>query len=308
MTTPYDDIKFSAEQEKHLYINQMPTLFANAVNLNGTLYDECFSLTSGFSNISAESILKNASILKVLRYAICPPISEMKFGQLFGFRTSSPFETTPPRPGSDKYTKLESQARDMAEFLSRQLDHSRFIWVNNPQSASTIAFDYARKWTCSVIANQRAETDYRSLRRKLQEDTITEFLEANGYALSAFRSTLQRPNDLRVGEFCKELKVQGRTVQKADVVFRCRDNGNLCLVEAKAVGVLLDATKRVKECCDKANEWLTGSHHLGNCHAFAVIAGFFSNGNLDALHASRINVVWEHRISDLLGFSACSAT
>lgn len=69
-------------------------------------------------------------------------------------------------------------------------------------------------------------------------------------------------------------------------------------MEAKAVGVEIDATKRIKECCDKANDWGAGPK-LQSPAIVAVIAGFFTESNLANLSASGVHIVWEHRLSGL---------
>ena len=71
------------------------------------------------------------------------------------------------------------------------------------------------------------------------------------------------------------------------------------LVEAKAVGVELDATKRIKECCDKAHDWGNPSAELDSPVVVTVIAGFFTISNISNLQSSGIKVVWEHRLGDL---------
>ena len=70
------------------------------------------------------------------------------------------------------------------------------------------------------------------------------------------------------------------------------------LIEAKAVGVELDSTKRIKECCDKANDWST-SNELKEPQIITVIGGFFNINGINNLEASDIGVIWEHRLSDL---------
>ena len=72
----------------------------------------------------------------------------------------------------------------------------------------------------------------------------------------------------------------------------------LVLIEAKAVGVELDSTKRIKECCDKANDW-SSSNKLKDPKIVTVIGGFFNINGINNLKASEIGVVWEHRLSDL---------
>ena len=109
---------------------------------------------------------------------------------------------------------------------------------------------------------------------------------------------VKSPSDVAPGTFIAETKVQASSRQKADLVIRAKSDGELVLIEAKAVGVLLDATKRTKECCDKAREWLAAPA-LGNPRVVAVIGGFFATANITSLENAGVGVVWEHRISDL---------
>ena len=79
---------------------------------------------------------------------------------------------------------------------------------------------------------------------------------------------------------------------------RSKKTSKLVLIEAKAVGVEIDSTKRIKECCDKSGDWRSAKK-LGSPIVVAVIAGFFNETGIANLRASEITVVWEHRLSDL---------
>ena len=115
---------------------------------------------------------------------------------------------------------------------------------------------------------------------------------------SGFSGVVSHATDIAIGEYRQETRVRGRTTQKADVVFRSKKTKRLILIEAKAVGVELDATKRAKECCDKANDWRSADK-LSPLDVICVIGGFFTETNLKNLVASGINIVWEHRLSML---------
>ena len=119
-----------------------------------------------------------------------------------------------------------------------------------------------------------------------------------GYTKSSFSGVVKNNTDINIGEFTQELRVKGRTTQKADVIVRSKNSKKLILIEAKAVGVEIDSTKRIKECCDKANDWSTSSI-LGEPTIVSVIAGFFTKNGIENLRASNVNVVWEHRLDDL---------
>jgi hypothetical protein len=119
-----------------------------------------------------------------------------------------------------------------------------------------------------------------------------------GYTKSSFRGIITKHTDIKIGEFTQELKVKGRTRQKADLIARSKKTQKLVLIEAKSVGVEIDSTKRIKECCDKSNDWNT-SRALNDPVVVAVIAGFFNPTGIQNLVASNISVVWEHRLANL---------
>ncbi len=292
------DIVASREFEMQTYLREMKTLYKNAVAQNGETYDIAFSLTSAFSTITPAAILEDSRIIKILRYAIAPTISQMKFGQVFGLNSIGKFEQEKIDKRSKKHGQLSVIAGKIADFAQRNIDRTRFIWLSEDISDLALAQMYAKSWTCSLVADQNAQTAYRNWRSTKQEDAVASQLISYGYVKSGYAAVVRKYTDVKIGEFTPELRVAGRTVQKADIVFRSKKSKKLVLVEAKSVGVEIDATKRVKECCDKASDW-GASEALGSPEIVAVIAGFFTERNIASLKASNVLVVWEHRLGDL---------
>jgi len=281
-------------------LSSMKAMYSNAMAQNGEMYEIAALLTENFRRISSEAIMKDSRIIKILRYSVAPSISQMKFGQCFGLNSISRFENDRIASGTPKYKLLEKLAGPMAAFASENIDTSRFMWLVSDQALGDLdlAQDYARKWTCSIASDQNAQTRYRNWRKDQQEHAIASELVRLGYVKSGFCGVLQKQTDINIGEFTQEVRVQGRTRQKADICVRSKKSKKLVLVEAKAVGVELDSTKRIKECCDKASDW-TSAKSLHDPTIVAVIAGFFNTTGLESLHASGIRVIWEHRLADL---------
>ncbi len=293
-----EDIAKSREFEMKAYLNSMKSMYDNAVQQNSEIYDIAFALTQGFSNISGEAVLTDSRVIKTFRYAIAPTISQMKFGQMFGLTSIDKFEKSRIAPSTAKHTSLARLSDQIAKFTFDNLDKSRFTWIADKQWKNELAFSYAKKWTCSIAADQNAQTAYRTWRKQLQEQAIIAKLVSCGYVKSKFGGIIEHDTDISIGEFTQEIRVRGRTIQKADVVFRSKTSKKLVLVEAKAVGVEIDAVKRIKECCDKANDW-AASAKLNSPEIVAVIAGFFTGANISNIVASRIYVVWEHDLCSL---------
>ena len=296
-----DDLKRSREHEMKTYLNSMKAMYDNALAQNGEIYDIAKDSTDDFQRITAAAICADSRIIKILRYAIAPSISQMKFGQFFGIGSIGKFENDRLEPGTAKHNSLREIAPQIAEFASDNLDLNRFIWIPRDEdkiSDRVLASEYAKGWTCSIASDQNAQTRYRNWRKDQQEHSIASELVRIGYTKSSFSGIVSKHTDIKIGEFTQELRVQGRTRQKADLIARSKKTKKLVLIEAKAVGVEIDSTKRIKECCDKANDWQSGPA-LNNPVVATVIAGFFNTTGIRNLQASNIEVVWEHRLSDL---------
>ncbi len=292
------DIAESRVYEMRTYLRSMKAMYENAIVQNGEVYDIAFELTNGFSKISKAAILVDSRIIKALRYAVAPTISQMKFGQFFGISSIDRFEKDKVPSGTQKHRDLKEIAAKIARFANDNLDKSRFIWLADPTLHSDLAYTYAKNWTCSLAADQNAQTAYRNWRKEQQEQAIIAKIIELGYVKSGYSGIITKQTDINIGEYTQEIRVKGRTIQKADIVFRSKRTKRLVLVEAKAVGVEIDATKRIKECCDKANDWTSGAD-LGSPDIVTVIAGCFTANNISNLEASKIQVVWEHDLSGL---------
>lgn len=292
------DITNSRKYEMDIYVRSMRAMYDNALDQNGEIYDITFNLTDSFANIVPESILTDSRIIKILRYCVAPSISQMKFGQLFGLTSISTFENDRIQLGTPKHKALELLANNMVDFFNKNLDYTRFMWIQSPDMRCSLAFDYAKKWTCSIASDQNAQTTYRNWRKQQQEQALVSKLISLGYVRSSFSGIIEKQTDINIGEYTQEIRVKGRTIQKADLVLRSKKTKKLVLIEAKAVGVELDATKRIKECCDKANDWMSRDS-LKDSEIIALIAGFFTESNIANLSASGVTVVWEHHLATI---------
>lgn len=292
-----DDRLISRKLETETYSNNLKAMYVEAFKANAATYDNAFVLTKGFTEINVDAILQDSRIIKTLRYAIAPTISQMKFGQFVGLNSVDKFEKRQLTSGS-AYKNLCDTAENIIDFVNVNIDRDRFIWLDNPANRNSTIEEFARKWTCSIAADQNAETAYRNWRKSKQEGSAHTAIEALGYTRSSFRGIIRSPSDIEAGTYTCETRVKGRTIQKADIVCKSRTTNRLVLIEAKAVGVELDATKRIKECCDKANDWKSAAT-LGDIHVVSLIAGFFTENNIMNLEASAVTVVWEHNLTKL---------
>ena len=110
--------------------------------------------------------------------------------------------------------------------------------------------------------------------------------------------------DIAPGSFVSEKKILAGSQkrQKADMIVRPSETEQLFCIEAKAVGIRLDATKRLKELNDKFTDWQGTSLSI---ITVGVIAGFFSEMELIATIKGRgIPLFFEHDLSPLSAFLA----
>lgn len=294
------DIIKSRKLEMKIYLSSMNDMYNNALDQNGEIYDITSKLTNDFTGISKESILKDSRIIKIFRYAMAPSISQMKFGQFFGKTSIDKYERDKLSDKSVKYKQLTEIADKIAHFTIKNIDYNRFLWLKKKLSPAELILskEYAKKWTCSIAADQNAQTRYRNWRKDQQEHAIASQLISLGYVKSDFKGVITQNTDINIGEFTQELRVIGRTKQKADLIVRSKKTKKIVLIEAKAVGVEIDSTKRIKECCDKANDW-SSSKKLQKPQILTVIGGFFTETGIKNLEASQIGVVWEHKLENL---------
>jgi hypothetical protein len=280
----------SANVESSTYAAQLPSIYRQALQDATRLYDKAAELTRDFTAIGAAAVVAHPSIVKILRFMTAPTSSQMKLGQILGVDSTERFE-------SGRSIDTDDAAR-LVEVVMQNLETERFPWRTSDMGETEldIAKRFARLWTCSLIANENAITAFRNWRKATQERRIQDVVQGAGYKLSPVKTPVTRVADVARGEYSCERKIAGHPVQKADFVLAL-DRGTLFALEAKAVGVKLDATKRMKEIRNKAAAWRT---EFGRQIATAaVIAGWVTPVEVESLLDEGIEVYWEHRLEKL---------
>ena len=121
-----------------------------------------------------------------------------------------------------------------------------------------------------------------------------------GYTSVVTRRIVTNINDILPGQFSRECRIQGRNVQKADIVVRLKRSKKLLVIEAKAIGVRIDAFKRIKECREKFDDW---KQTFGDqVEVGVVLSGFVPPQEFQSLIDEGAHVFWEHKESDLYDY------
>lgn len=297
-----NELKKAERFETRIFFEMSRKMYADAVTQCDPLYDIAFDKTNGFRNpITPKMILEDSRIIKVLRYCMLPVLSQMKLGQLIGLDTTAPFEESIVDRGA-RFSELKRVVPELCRIVNECLDSQRFLWLQEKLAAKELALAerYAKKWTCSLLANQNSATAFRNWRKELQETTAAEAIVRAGYASVQTRRIVTSPDDLLMGQYSRECRVKGRNVQKADLVVRLKGSGRLLLIEAKAIGVRIDAFKRIKECREKFDDWK--SQFGDSIECAVVLSGFVPQKEYESLLHEGGQVFWEHGINSLSAY------
>lgn len=302
LTTIAQDIHDSERFETDIFFKMAKELYGTCAIQSEALFNTTLKLTKEFSSITPDTLLSDSRIIKILRYCMLPVISQMKLGQLIGCTTTSDFEERYADVNSSLYRKLENVAPQLCVLFNEYLDIQRFLWLSThlDDSQKQLAINYAKNWTCSLISNQNSSTAFRNWRKELQETTAVEQLVKAGYTSIPKRKLIYSVEDLLPGQFVRECRVQGINIQKADIVIRLKKSKKLLLIEAKAIGVKIDAFKRIKECREKFNDWRQAFGRNGAVYG-AFLSGFIPESECKSIIEDGGMIFWEHK-DDLLNY------
>lgn len=296
-----DILQKAEEYETAIFFKMAKQLYADCASQCNSVFDIAFDKTQGFTKITPEVILADSRIIKVLRYCMLPVISQMKLGQLVGLTTVKDFEDDLVSQGR-KYKTLQLVAPQLCKLFVEYMDTQRFLWHQTrlDEQQMNLAVQYAKNWTCSLIANQNSSTAFRNWRKELQETSAVQEIVKAGYKSVETRKKISNVNDILPGQYSRECFVKGRNNQKADIVVHLKKSKKLLLIEAKAIGVRIDAFKRIKECREKFDDWKEAFGN--NVEVGVVLSGFIPIGEYDSLVTEGIHVFFEHNNEDLYDF------
>lgn len=286
-----EEAKRSGRIERNTYLEYIRTEYDKRLQQAKELYDITATKTDDFHDITASAIRDDPRIVMILRFAVKPTISQMKFGALVGINSTGNYEdfdqTQVRTPNTDT-------ARTIAEFTTENLSPEKIPWVFHDEVAKADAYSWSKIWIADKVAEQRAETNYRNDRAAEQEEKTIEALKDAGYTQSSHVGLISAKEDLEVGTYTSESRITGDDTKKADVAFRPAED-YMVLVEDKSMGVAIDAYKRTSEVRDKANGW---RREFGDdVEVVAVIQGGLDGEGVRDL-MKHVDVYFEHRLDE----------
>jgi hypothetical protein len=318
------EMRRSEADEERTYKELTLGLFRELQGPLKRLYDEAVAATADFASLTPRAVQDNPKIVKILRYCLAPVISQMRLGQIVELDSTEGFEERGERP-------TDAQAVCLVRWFTDYLDRERFPWTvpsagPMAEAERRIAGHYAKLCTVALVSNQNTATKYRNLRKERQERVIAGALEALGLRPQGRLGPppTRRPrrkkgeppppraprraggidsiDDVQPGHYVKEKKILARSEkrQKADLTARPESSETLYCIEAKAVGIRIDSTKRLKELNDKFTDWTKSTLPITTV---GVCAGFFNDMELIATIRGRgIPIFFEHDLARLTTF------
>ena len=299
-----DEIEKSEKFETDIFFQMAKKFYDECDIQSQELFDIAIKKTNYFTNITPNVFVEDSRLIKIFRYCLLPVVSQMKLGQLIGLSTTSEFENNIIKNGN-LLLKLNKLSNVICDFFIRHMDWKRFIWLQTKltDEQRDIAIQYAKRWTCSLIANQNSSTAFRNWRKELQETTIAEQIVKAGYSSTESQHCIESIDDLLPGQFSRECCVNcGRITVKADVAIRLKKSRKLLLIEAKAIGVRIDSYKRLKECREKFAEWR--KTYGENVIVGTVLSGFMHPNEVLAILEYGAVVFWEYKENELYDYLA----
>jgi hypothetical protein len=282
-------VEESQQLEEDIFLDNISKMYDNKLDEVGEMFEYTAERTDNFRDFNKDVIRDNPNIIKILRNIVKPPISQMKFGQFVGVNSTRSYEKESPTTPNNEI------AEQMAKFVQENIDERKFPWLYDSSVDEEEKMELSKHWVCDTIAQSEATTKYRNWRKDIQEDKIEETLQEQGYEYESV-GRVDDVDDLDYMGYTDECKVSGEDVQKADFAVRTGSD-TVMFVEAKAVGVRVDAYKRVKEIRNKCTDWR--NEFGGNADVAAVIAGWIPADKIQTLIDNDITVFWEHRLDSL---------
>lgn len=237
----------------------------------------------------AIDLLTDPHMLTVVRYLSSPAVSEDDLKVLANAVLS------PSRLRRD--TEMVDRIIDT---VLLGLDRNRFPWVSEDREATTIERQTAITSTAALIATQKVQTARRTVAKDDQENSVADFLLANGFTEVPRRTIPNVAHLPAPGEFCRESLFGSR---KADLVVRLWD-GRTMPTECKVSNSATNSVKRLNnDAAVKAKTWLN-EFGTTNTVPVAVLSGVFKIHNLANAQSDGLTIFWAHRLDSMLEFLA----
>lgn len=264
----------------------------------------CLDKTNYLRNIDSNTLIKDPSILSILRMATLPPIARDRLIGLSGIMPNvvKSMEVSSKIPAQMNSVTLKSELNKLTKVFTKMIDTDIFTWLQEGEEPSDIEKDRAAIIIADRLCGMVADPIIRNAQEKRQLKKIQEWLESIGYTL-AEANQIRTLDSLQPGTFSFRLNVPvniGSEARKinipVDAVIKPKDGRKPILIEAKSAGDFTNTNKRRKE---EAIKYAQIKATYGEDIPFMLfLCGYFDSGYLGYEAAEGIDWIWEHRMED----------
>lgn len=301
-----EDVHASVELYNSWFLDAAPAAYRCSRLAATARVKSAFVSTADHSNITPRAIVKDPSILPVLRMSTAPPIARDRLTGLAHTPTSLLHTlergSIPPRMRAGD---LEFNLARMCATITNLLDVDLFPWL----TAGTAATAQDREMAAIVVSDRlcgaQADPIIRNAQEQRQLALIETWLTARGYKKKSHPPT-QPLTAMEPGTFWFRMNVVitndgGRQVKiPIDAVIQPHKPASHrmpILVEAKSAGDFTNTNKRRKEEATKIRQ--LRATHGDEISLLLFLCGYFDAGYLGYEASEGLDWVWEHRIDEL---------
>lgn len=293
----------SVEFYNNWFMSFAPEAFRKARSGVLANVSEAFRTTGDLTDLTANVLIKNPSILGVLRMTTAPPLAQDRLAGL-SYISKSILKTLesgklPKKANTDDIHFILEKLLSVIRIM---IDRELFPWLNDKRVTSQL-----RNRSAAIIADRLtgvlSDPIIRNAQEARQLKAISHFLEKNGYSYAepgSFHDFKNMPE--KSFSFHVNIPVNLNDNKSVNIpvdvaIMREKQNGFYpLLVECKSAGDFTNTNKRRKEEAIKISQL---RNTYGSDISFILfICGYFDTGYLGYEAAEGIDWVWEHRISD----------
>lgn len=249
-------------------------LIAGALRASDFLYDiEGALITSG-------------SHMTVFRSLMAPPTSQDQFKLICGAWPKGTEKSGSSVDAGRAHIVAASLAQWLSPRLTPWLRHRR-----RPHPRELYALMLA---TAPLIAAQRVATARRNRIARIQEQTLIEMLENNGWEKIAAR-TIDQQGALKPRQFMHKARFASGITGRAEVdIALGLKNAVVLALECKVTNDETNSVKRINDVSKKATAWRA---HWGNfVQPAALLQGVIKMSDIQRLLDENVKVFWSHRL------------
>jgi hypothetical protein len=307
------DIADSVDFFNKWFLEFAPKTFRETRDKSIQQVEAALKLTDNLRNIQPDVLMKNPSVLPILRMSTCPPLAR---DRLIGLADINPslvdtMESKNQIPSKMTTDELESQLNRIIQLITKLIDDYIYVWLERDDPETDAEVYRASTIVADRLSGSLTDPIVRNEQERRQLGAIKSWLESRGYReVNAKKDGISSFDKMPNGTFAFRLNVpvyneKGKKVNiPVDAVIMRKNTpvgGFPLLFEAKSAGDFTNVNKRRKEESKKIAQ-LKDTYGKNNISFNLFLCGYFNAGYLGYEGADGIDWAWEHRIDDLEKF------